>query len=356
MLQKSQPEVSRLLAYAEKHNFLARAPALLIQNIPPKDQEEVERRFFVHEHLRSALRRLSPAKLHFDVRVIQIQDAGLGLGYAATSRIAVLLHRARRIGVMWGGTIHRLVQGIKARPDIFEGKQLRIEQCIPLCGDPLFLMNQGLLDLSASHLAAELGKALNASHPSDQPTLIGVPAYISRKAINQGGASAVNWGQFVQDIPGYRAILGVPPNKQPPLVDSVDTLITGTGIIVMGKAQSYEETGDFIQERLMQEGMSKEVLSKMVYGDIGGFLLERERLRAADRKVVDELNRGWTGIKENHLKAVAGKGSPDGPPGIILVAAGAAKAEMVLEIIRRGYVNELLIDTDLATALLEASA
>ena len=52
-----------------------------------------------------------------------------------------------------------------------------------------------------------------------------------------------------------------------------------------------------------------------------------------------------------HLAAVARKAKPMGSPGVIVIAKGAAKARMVAEIIRRGFVNQLVVDASLARAL-----
>jgi len=48
---------------------------------------------------------------------------------------------------------------------------------------------------------------------------------------------------------------------------------------------------------------------------------------------------------------VARSARDGGAPGVILVAAGSAKAELILEAIRQGLVNELLIDESLAAVL-----
>jgi hypothetical protein len=85
--------------------------------------------------------------------------------------------------------------------------------------------------------------------------------------------------------------------------------------------------------------------------NIGGILIRREDLSAKDKKIVDELNRGWTGIKETHLQSIAGNAKPDGFPGIIVIASGASKVGIVFEIIKRGYVKELVIDKELADEL-----
>jgi hypothetical protein len=143
----------------------------------------------------------------------------------------------------------------------------------------------------------------------------------------------------------------------------LDTILSGMGIIVLGAQGStsytegapqaaHEETGDFIRARVKQEeGLTEAYLARLVYGDIGGWLIERKGLRDADLDLVQSLNQGWTGVKGPHFSKVAGNAKPSGAPGVILIAAGASKAAMIMELVKRGFVNELLIDSSLAAAL-----
>jgi len=359
-LNKSQPEVSRLISHAEEHLYLARSPSFLIQNVDAVDLAEADRRFFVHEKLRKALRELAPAGRHLDVRVLPEGDEAFAA--AAASCLGELLLRARLVGIMWGRNLARLVSRIRGCLDRPRQVAAYDVQCIPLCGDPVHLMNLGQVKYSASHLAAELGQAINPGRPSDQPCLVGVPAYLPRGfSLHRNGGAG--WQDFVQEIPGYRSIFGPGNGRDRPWVERVDTIISGAGIIARESHRpvpsgptvctaAHEETGDFIRERLTQEtDITESSLAKLIYGDMGGLLLGREDLRAGERRLVDSLNQGWTGITAEHLVNVARGAKPGGAPGVIVVAAGPAKAEMVRQIVKRGFVNELLIDSSLGKAL-----
>jgi hypothetical protein len=169
----------------------------------------------------------------------------------------------------------------------------------------------------------------------------------------------------VQDIPGYRAIFGPANGRKRAWIDRVDTVITGMGIIATrprrevqrapgDEPAAHEETGDFIRERVVQEeqeGITESALSRLIHGDIGGWLLEREGLQPKDCRLVEDLNRGWTGISGSQLARIARAARPNGAPGIILIAAGPAKADMVWQIIKLGWANEILIESGLAAAL-----
>ncbi len=167
----------------------------------------------------------------------------------------------------------------------------------------------------------------------------------------------------MRDIPGYRDIFGPSPDQEKPWAERLDTILTGMGIVGASShpesprpasvaTAAYDETGDFIRERLVQEAdVSEAKLAHLIYGDIGGWLIERPNLEAEDRRLVASLNQGWTGVKGTHFASVARQASSEGAPGVILVVAGAAKAPMVWELVRRGFVNQLLIESTLASAL-----
>jgi DNA-binding transcriptional regulator LsrR (DeoR family) len=345
----SQPKVSRLLKEAVEKKYLSRGPALLRANIAEEDYKAAEIQYFYRDDLARKFEKLVPAGHHFEVRVIPAAEDAFAFG--AAGRVLELLGGAHRIGIMWGRTILRVIDGILSRGDAFNSKKNKHIETIPLCGDPLFLMNDRRVKYSASHLAAALGQAINPSRVGSLPCLIGVPAYISRKLALQGPGSELSWERFLQGIRGYQQIFGGGDGKSQPMVDEVDTIITGTGVIVLGEEKPGSETGDLIMERVHQEGLEKRALAELIYGDIGGWLIEREGLKSDQLKTVQDLNAGWTGIGEKHLKQVARKARATGSPGVVVIACGKRKAAMVTEIIRRGCVNQLVVDPTLAQAL-----
>ncbi|HRT07775.1 MAG TPA: hypothetical protein P5233_05230 [Candidatus Paceibacterota bacterium] len=357
---RSQPEVSRLIAFAQKENYLARWPGFLRHKVSADDLQEVDRRYFVSQDLSRKLRLRAPQGWHLEVRVMP--DGDDAFSNAAARSLADLLGRARIIGILWGRSVQRAVSQLPGCLDAAASEVAQPPQVIPLCGDPVHLMNLGQVPYSASSLAADLGKAINPENHSDQPCLVGVPAYLPRFFFENPNIAAA-WQDFLQGIPGYREIFCQGNGAQLPWVERVDTIISGTGIIVAdgtppnrrmpppGSA-AYLKTGDFILERIIQEdGLTEAELARLVHGDIGGWLVARRNLDAPSQRLVQSLNAGWTGLNDTHLARVARAAKPNGAPGVIVLAAGAAKADMILEIVRLGLVNELLIDATLAAAL-----
>lgn len=75
------------------------------------------------------------------------------------------------------------------------------------------------------------------------------------------------------------------------------------------------------------------------------------------RPLVEELRKRWTGLKIEHLEACSSRAFAErvaSRPGVTLLSFGASHSEIVLEAIRRGIVNQLIIGSDLEAALLAA--
>src|SRR5205085_2380645 len=108
-------------------------------------------------------------------------------------------------------------------------------------------------------------------------------------------------------------------------------------------------SGRLLDDRVVAEGVTKEQLQDRVVGDIGGVFLPRT---ARDR-VVRGINERWTGVRLEHILRCARAAARDHTrAGVIVLAVGAAKAQVTLDSVRAGLITELIIDHDLAQALL----
>jgi hypothetical protein len=106
------------------------------------------------------------------------------------------------------------------------------------------------------------------------------------------------------------------------------------------------------------------LLADNIYGDIGGVLLPRltnapgaKSPEPAPHPLVQELTRRWTGLKIEHLKACSARAFSErskSRPGVTLLSFGASHVEVVLEAVRQGLVNQLIIGSDLEEAMAEA--
>jgi hypothetical protein len=71
----------------------------------------------------------------------------------------------------------------------------------------------------------------------------------------------------------------------------------------------------------------------------------------ADREYVEAVNKRWTGIKETHFHRCALRARENDLPGVTVLAVGAVRAEIVLQCLKLGTINHLILDTDCADEL-----
>ena len=159
-----------------------------------------------------------------------------------------------------------------------------------------------------------------------------------------------------------------------------DGLTLSNGLITGVGTASNTSTDPGLIERVnaMQNAppLTREDFEAYTFGDIGGVYLlrpdlaERIALRNAktgaltgnalsERKAIVEakvkrINAQWTGIQREHVARCAERArSSQQTPGVIVLAVGRAKSGIVIEAVNQSLVNHLLIDQDLADALVE---
>jgi DNA-binding transcriptional regulator LsrR (DeoR family) len=371
----SQPQVSRLLRHAEKEGWIIKRPYLDQSKIPKDLYEAMRREFQDYEGLNNTVRRWAPPGVRCEVRVAEATDDVFN-GIAA-NWIAELVTKSRLIGVMYGRTVAQLVTGIGKH---FEGAPpVDDVQCIPLCPEPHYLLNEKpFADYSSTMLAANLHLHLTGKRQKDMPTLQGVPAYL-RSTLTPEEQQVIR--DYIDDLPGHRRIFGPsaalraqtngkaagkgrgkPAAKARgkaggapglandlPLVQRIDTLITGVGVV---KVDDESRMGTFVLERLKQEThVTAADLNEWIFGDIGGLLLRRPKITARGRKIVDAMNKGWLGSCFSDYRSAAERATESKRPGNIVVAIGADKSEMICAAIQCGLVNTLIINHELAAGL-----
>jgi hypothetical protein len=93
-------------------------------------------------------------------------------------------------------------------------------------------------------------------------------------------------------------------------------------------------------------------------GDIGGALMPGGPLpkNRTSHGILAEVEAAWTGIKIWDYERIAREAFETTKPGVVIIAMGNNKPETVLHAVRRGLVNELIIDLDLKQALEVAAA
>jgi DNA-binding transcriptional regulator LsrR (DeoR family) len=343
VLGVSQGEVSRLLALARREGWLQMRCVL-----PDTVIQEIEQLVFANRNeLRYRLDREAQQHNVPPVRGVRVLPSGGAatdpagwnqrlerFGRAAAVRFQELLPRVRCIGVAWGRTIAGLVGGLR---QIFPQSEAPAEpvQFFPLTGEPLTNPDP---ETSSSTLAHRLNEIVNGGKGIFH-SLAAVPAFIPAKFPRK---SVHTIRAFLAEIVGYRAIFERDQGRKP-LVDQMDSIVTGVGTV------SAEATGRLLEDRMRAEQITKEELGRLVIGDIGGVFVPR----SPKNETVRGINERWTGASLAHFAGCASAAvHKKDRVGVIVLAIGSAKAQIILECVRLGLANELIIDHDLAQALL----
>jgi hypothetical protein len=208
-----------------------------------------------------------------------------------------------------------------------------------LCGQPIFLPRPNPVGLSASTLAARLAEGLNGA-TSDQQIDLAAPASIPGEFA--GDKDLLR--KFFTAVPSYRRVFGYPGHDG--LVAELDTILTSGGAIT-------RNCDPWLEARISTEGQERARWEELIAGDLGGILFARHGLPKAQQRAANEMVRGINerglGVRLEHLKecARAAEDSRGRRPGVLVVAAGRAKAAVIFSAVLESCVNELVIDDDL---------
>jgi DNA-binding transcriptional regulator LsrR (DeoR family) len=366
----SQPQVSRLLEHAREMGWIETTPRLDESRIEPHLLERMRQEYLEHKGVAQAVRRWIPEGVRCEVRVAEgVEDVFCGI---AAKWIAEMLQASELIGVMFGRTVNKIVEGIgEHRKGAPPAPHVRV---IPTCPEPHYLLNRKRsARYSSTLLADDLHRHLTGKAPwegtspdEDTPSLQGVPAYVG-SGLTAAERRAIR--KYIDGLPGHKLIFGETVEKaagkaagksagkgngkagkagKPPLLGKLDTILTSVGIVDPDSSRR----GIFLEERLAQEpDLTPEQLNRWVFGDISGILLRRPGIDPQGRERVNELNAGWLGATFEHYRACVRRATESGRPGVILVAAGGEKAEMVCAAVQCGLANTLIINHELADSL-----
>lgn len=255
-------------------------------------------------------------------------NVALGVGRGSAHAVASLLRGVGVIGVTYGMTVHGLASELADRRLLTQ----RVANVIPLVPEPLGLPFSSL-ELSSSVIAERLRVAI-AEEGAQAHSLLGIPCSLSEYFVEdsrQGARQTIK--RWIRGTKAYLDIF----HESTGLINQLDAIITSVGILRKNPEHPFHR---IIDRALMKESQA--------IGDVGGVLLTRGDDRAEER-----YEKLWLGARRQTYIAVANRAAQraDQQGGVIVVAAGAEKADPVMEVARRGWVNHLLVDTSLANAL-----
>jgi DNA-binding transcriptional regulator LsrR (DeoR family) len=339
----SQAHVSRLLSRATELGCLVTTLNFVEQGIREETMEEISQ-LLEPRSLSDAIHKIGQQS-GLCVPAARVFNSGTNsptpeagemrrrrFGRAAAGRLTELLQPSEIVGVAWGRTVSNLIDGLAGNQQI--SKKRGPIQFVPTCAE---LLGLAMPEYSSTRLTDRLVDLIN-NGKGDRLSLSGVPAYIPRR-YKKEQAAAVR--QYVYDISSYQKIF----RGKFPLATKMDTLITSIGPPEL-------PVGGAISELMSAGNVSAEKLQSLIIGDMGGVLIRQPSLNSSERRLINELNLMWTGLQYEDLENIASEAAQNPrKTGNIVVAIGRDKAPVLIEIIRLGLANELLIDQDLAMAL-----
>ncbi len=345
ILKISQPEVSRLLKRAVKKKWLEYPPPAFRCPAEVRDLwERAHARFFSSERL---LARLKESELPGVSRLKKVSiyygEPGGGFNRTVLPAVEAVFAHAGVLGVTWGRTVRGLVTALREHLR----RPLRTEnpvRFVPLCGE-LLQHPDDRIEHSSSALASSLHELINGPGAGAvAPTsLRGIPAFIP-PGFSVGEVKTIR--RFMRQFAGYGTVFGGECDGDDlPLACQLDTVLTSVGAVEAG------QRGIFVDERIRLGELSERELLNSVVGDIGGLIIPRRNLSAAQARRIAAMNERWTGIKQADLERCAEDAADSARPGVVLLAPDRHRKDMVLRCVELGLASQLIISRELADEL-----
>jgi DNA-binding transcriptional regulator LsrR (DeoR family) len=357
----SQPQVSKLLQKAKDRGLLCMSfqppddlPADVLERIR-QCESGVDLGARLERALESLRGLLAAAPPH--IRVCESGRARPGpptwmarleaFGEAAAPYVERLIESSSVCGVAWGETLLALVKALEKGTRPARRGRRRIH-FIPVAGYPP--AEKGPPPMSASALAQRFDELVNGDSRHRQSfSLDGAPMLLPLDA--DPTTMSVIDRYVLSRIPAYTAIFGhrvgnggqpAPATGEGPWIERLDAVLTSIGPV--------DQPFGFVSKVVLGAPRVKAELPKRVAAEVAGVLLPRDGFDR-DPLVVD-IAEHWRGIRMADLQRCAEQArGPRDTPGLVLLALGEQKADVVWELMRRGLANHVVVDTALAQSL-----
>jgi DNA-binding transcriptional regulator LsrR (DeoR family) len=356
----SQPLVSRLIARARQDGILRTATTFVEDRVDPKELERAKAKIR-RGPLQEVLTKIGdgavePPVLHifpshsrttsrltWQFRIEEFCDD-------CAADLLEVIESSSVIGVAWGRTIAKAIGAMdqKKRPSEGRAPAQAKKTVIPLLGEPL---GRSAHEYSSSVLAYRLAEALDPNTQlSEILSLAPVPAMIPAD-MTKGEVRAIR--KLIGKITAYRQIYGTDQeeskgkDQREPWIDRVDAILTSIS--------PQERPLGFDDDLLIRAAeIDRGRFNNLILGDLCGVVIPRSNLDNVAKAEVENIMARWTGVKMGHLQDCARRAlnrTPDRAPGVIVLAIGANKATVVYEALRKGLIQHLFTDEDLADRL-----
>jgi DNA-binding transcriptional regulator LsrR (DeoR family) len=256
----------------------------------------------------------------------------------AARRILRLLEQAqaRNVGVSWG---HQVAAIASAMVSTSSKRPMPLMRFIPTSGEPLQAPTRWP-ERTSTGVVAQLHRRFGDHERERALSLAGVAAVLSDAHDEIIKEAILRYIGSINDF--KRIFLGI--GAEAALIHQIDTMLASVASIGQGLTMFHAELAQI-------GGIPRERLAELVEGDVAGVLIKKSKLTAAQEQEFESIRKSWTGIRQEHLLDIATRARATGKPGVVVVAIGKNKADILRTVLRMDLVNELIIDHDLAEAL-----
>jgi DNA-binding transcriptional regulator LsrR (DeoR family) len=267
-------------------------------------------------------------------------------------RLAITRFAERRhaIGLTWGLMLREMIDSTHLPLTSMPALTL-----VPVTGELSFLptdpRHERATWCSSNRLVRDL--ALRLGIPKNRMFLLQAPATITRAFESRPQALSNAWEMIERDAT-TNAILGRRhsrlPRKGTPMIEKIGTLFTGIG--ALEEHSTSTEFGMFS----FRNGELEELRAAGIVGDLNGYLLGSTGLPGDLGSLAGRLNQLAVGASPTDLRRIAERRRrmPTYPGfGVILGAAGRQKARAVIAACSTRAINQIVVTSDAARAMLE---
>jgi len=242
----------------------------------------------------------------------------------------------KHIGISWGVALLSLVDVLRVTLSNHP-RQVDPVTCIPIAGSPPEVEHYN--KTSSANLAGALSRILNGS--ANAASSFSVGGWIPAKFSDRDRSVIRN---FCFTSPSYEKAF-----CDGGTIHNLDCVLTS-----VGATKDFERP--WLKAAAQASTLALSDFRELSVGNIAGCFLPVPGLDARGRKVLDGVNERWLGIQFQHLQNCAAVALRKRTPGVVVLAIGEGKAEVVLEAIKHKLVNILCCDMRLMKRLEELCA
>lgn len=287
-----------------------------------------------------------------------IKQFGAGAGAILTRWLA----GADRVGVTWGATIHFASMHID-----FGGPSDKNPEFLPTCAN----IRTGRGQFTSTTIAGNLNHRATGNPEDANRYSLALNAFIpweySDEVVPEGRSESelTKFAKIMlESSKAYGDILGgyLHRDASDP-ASRFGTLITGIGEDHNPYGRNFNDFMRIARPRKpptdpkARKPIDKEEIRRLFIGDFAGDLLiaPNPDFTADEIERANEIRRLWTGIRIEDMREIARAAALDRHDrtrmGVIVVGAGAGKAQTLLQAIRKGLVSRAVVDRQLMNAL-----